>query len=76
MNEVDPGAETLQLPIFTDDASRATKTANGTGSAYNWWLRSATASNTTHFENVNNNGIIPYSGNAYSANGVRFGFCI
>ena len=46
-----------------------------TGSANNWWLRSATASNTTNFENVNNNGNIPNSNNANNANGVCFGFC-
>lgn len=41
-----------------------------------WWLRSATASNATHFENVSSNGIIPSSYDAYNANGVCFGFCI
>ena len=76
MNEVDPGAETLQLPIFTDNASRIKKTANGTGSANNWWLRSATASNTTNFEGVYYNGAVPNSYYANNANGVCFGFCI
>ena len=76
MNEVDPGAETLQLPIFTDNASRIKKTDNGTGSAYGWWLRSATASNTTYFEIVDSNGYIPISYNASGAGGVCFGFCI
>jgi len=41
-----------------------------------WWLRSATASNTTHFEYVNSNGVIPNSYNAGNALGVCFGFCI
>ena len=48
----------------------------GTGSANNWWLRSATASNTTNFEYVNYNGYIPYSNNASNTYGVCFGFCI
>ena len=47
-----------------------------TGSANNWWLRSATASNTTLFESVYYNGDIPNSNYANSANGVCFGFCI
>jgi len=76
MNEVDPGAETLQLPIFTDNASRIKKTANGTGSANFWWLRSATASSTTGFEYVYIGGNIPNSNVANVAYGVCFGFCI
>lgn len=75
MNEVDPGAETLQLPIFTDNASRIKKTANGTGSANSWWLRSAAASGSSHFEYVGNNGTSNIS-NANLAGGVCFGFCI
>ena len=75
MNEVDPGAEALQLPIFTDNASRIKKTANGTGSAHNWWLRSATASDTTNFEYVSNNGSA-YNNGANNTFGVCFGFCI
>jgi len=76
MDEVDPGAESLQFPIFTDNASHIKKTANGTGSANNWWLRSATASNTTGFEFVGSNGDIPHSYGANVATGVCFGFCI
>ena len=76
MNEVDPDAETMQFPIFTDNASRIKKTANGTGAAYGWWARSATASSTTNFEYVGNNGSVPYSSGASNAYGVCFGFCI
>ena len=72
---LDAGAETLQLPIFTDNASRIKKTANGTGSAYYWWLRSATASNTSNFEGVYGNGTSYYNG-ASNTGGVCFGFCI
>ena len=48
--------------------------SRGTGSANNWWLRSATASNTANFENVNNNGNAN-NNNANNSNGVCFGFC-
>ena len=41
-----------------------------------YWLRSATASNTTDFEHVFDIGNIPHSHNAGSAHGVCFGFCI
>ena len=41
-----------------------------------YWLRSATASNTTNFEYVNYGGGIPYSYVANTAFGVCFGFCI
>ena len=40
-----------------------------------WWLRSATASNATNFENVGTGGI-PNSIHANNASGVCFGFCI
>ena len=41
-----------------------------------WWLRSATASFTTNFGYVSNNGVVPYSYSASNAGGVCFGFCI
>ena len=40
-----------------------------------WWLRSATASNTTYFEYVDSNGNANNS-NASGTYGVCFGFCI
>ena len=47
-----------------------------TGSANNWWLRSATASNTSHFEYVFDSGSVPNSYDANGTYGVCFGFCI
>lgn len=41
------------------------------GTATNWWLRSA--NNTTNFRNVNNNGN-ENNNNANNTNGVVFGF--
>lgn len=73
--EVDANAATKQFPIFTDNNSRIKKTANGTGSAGIWWLRSATASDSSSFENV----YITGSANnnvASDSYGVCFGFCI
>ena len=45
--EVDPEAENLTLPVYTDDASRIKGFFNGTGSPCPWFLRSPynTASN-------------------------------
>ena len=40
-----------------------------------WWLRSATASSTTGFEGVHNNGASYYYFANYTG-GVCFGFCI
>ena len=75
--EVDADAATKQFPIFTDNNSRIKKTANGTGSANLWWLRSATASSTTNFEYVyNDGGGGATSAGANSTLGVCFGFCI
>ena len=41
-----------------------------------WWLRSATASDTTYFEYVHFGGIVPYSFDVNNSNVVCFGFCI
>lgn len=74
-NEVDRDAESVQFPIFTDNNSRIKKTYNGTGSANSWWLRSASASYSSSFENVYYNGG-SFSNGANYSNGVCFGFCI
>ena len=75
VNEVAEGAETVRLPIFTDNASRIKVHYNGTGSAGYWWLRSPYATNTTDFSFVNYLGAVG-SISATSTNGVAFGFCI
>lgn len=61
----------LYTGFFTNDASRIKKLGLN-GSAYIWWLRSA--SSTNYFRYVNGNGNA-YSNNANGANGVVLGFC-
>lgn len=73
-NEVDADAESVQLPIFTDNSSRIRKTYNGTGSAVNWWLRSPNPGSSTHFRHVGSTG----GANSYAATygfSVVLGFC-
>ena len=74
-NEVAEGAESVQFPIFTDNASRIKKPYNGTGTAANWWLRSPYATDATRFTGVLSNGSAYYYG-AATTFGVAFGFCI
>ena len=62
-------------PIFTDNASRIKKLANGSGSAHNWWERSPYATNSASFCNVSSGGGANYNGASYSY-GVCFGFCV
>ena len=62
-------------PIFTDNASRIKKLANGAGSAYWWWERSPYTGSSTYFCGVHSNGGAT-SGSASNSNGVCFGFCI
>lgn len=45
------------------------------GSANNWWLRSANPTNSTNFHYINNNGNVN-NNNASNSNGACFGFCI
>ena len=73
-NEVDADAESVQLPIFTDNSSRIRKTYNGTGSAAYWWLRSPDPGGSTHFRGVMSNGGAT-SGGATSGYSVVLGFC-
>ena len=74
-NEVVADAESLTLPIFTDNASRIKKTFNGEGSTVYWWLRSPAASSASAFCSVSSNGYSG-SGGATSSSSVAFGFCI
>lgn len=62
-------------PIFTDNASRIKKLANGAGSAYTWWERSPYASYSTGFCYVYSAGGA-YGASASFSRGVCFGFCI
>ena len=73
-DEVDSGAYNKAMPIFTGSNARIRKTANGTGSAQTWWLRSADYSSTSNYRNVTNNGIA-ISTSAASGAYVAFGFC-
>lgn len=69
------GDEGETYPIFTDNASRIKRKANGTGNANSWWVRSRNAANSAAFHAVNSNGL----GGALAANtscGVCFGFCV
>ena len=75
-NEVAEGADSVQLPIFTDNASRIKKHYNGTGSAANWWLRSPNATGATGFSGVGSSGNVYYNNGATGTIGVAFGFCI
>ncbi len=73
--EVDPGAQSVTFPLFTDNASRVKKTANGKGSAETWYTRSPEASLTGAFWTVSASGSLQYS-NVATQSGVCFGFCI
>lgn len=75
VNEVAEGAESVQFPIFTDNASRIKVHYNGTGSADGWWLRSPGAAGATLFSYVSGSGGVSYA-NASGTAGVAFGFCI
>ena len=72
-NEVDADAESVQLPIFTDNRSRIRKTYNGTGSAVYWWLRSPDPGGSADFRGVGFGGAT--SNNATGGNYVVLGFC-
>ena len=64
-NEVDPEAEHIALPLFTNHASRQKKTYNGQGAAANrYWLRSPVASSTAAFMAVFGESGYPHSGDA------------
>ena len=73
-DEIDAGAYNKVMPIFTGNNARIRKTANGTGSAQSWWLRSADYSSTSNYRTVNNNGTAS-SNSATNGYYVAFGFC-
>ena len=55
-NEVDPDAENITMPVFTDNASRIAKHYNGEGSARDYWLGSPEASGSSSWASVGNGG--------------------
>ena len=72
--------EGTQYPIFTDNASRIKRLANGAGAADGWWGRSprgghSGTGNSTYFSFVQNSGAANTSP-ASSTYGVCFGVCI
>lgn len=56
-------------------ADRIKYLSNGSGSAYDWWLRSPTVSGSTSFQCIGSTGIIA-SYSAARIYGVCFGFCV
>nr|UVY62697.1 MAG: hypothetical protein [Bacteriophage sp.] len=67
--------EGAQYSYFATAANRIKYLANGTGSAYWWWVRSPFGSSSNGFCGVVSNGYASFSG-ADAANGVCFGFCV
>lgn len=75
-NEVDPEAEHIALPLFTDVASRQKKTYNGQGAAAGgYWLRSPVASGNTAFMSVFGNTGYTHPGNAATMSGPVCWLC-
>ncbi len=56
-------------------ADRIKYLSNGSGSAYNWWLRSPSVSNSPYFRAFTSTGSVNYY-SAHYARGVSFGFCV
>ena len=72
--EIDSNANEVTFSQYTSNASRIKKNYYGTGTAQNWWLRSADSGSATNFRYVTNNG---GNANIYGAStsyGVCFGF--
>ena len=56
-------------------ADRKKYLSNGSGSAYNWWLRSPSVSSSNGFRYVSSTGVVG-NGPANYTCGVSFGFCV
>ena len=74
-NEVDPEAEQVTFPLYTNSTSKIKKTYNGEGTAQNYWLRSPYPGSSSQFVYINSNGGYT-NGNAFNAYFVAFGFCV
>ena len=59
----------------TVSADRIKYLSNGSGSAYDWWLRSPYVSNSAYFRHFNSTGVVS-SSSANHTRGVSFGFCV
>ena len=74
-NEVSTEAEEVTFSCYTDNNSRKKCIYNGTGSAWEYWLRSADAGGAVSFRYVYANGNI-YSSYATGGYGVCVGFSV
>ena len=61
--------------IYKSQTALVKNLSNGTGSAYNWWLRSPGVTDATSFWYILSSGYA-FRDNAISACGVAFGFCV
>ena len=59
----------------TVSADRIKYLSNGSGSAYNWWLRSPYVSDSLYFRYILSAGNVGYY-NASNTRGMSFGFCV
>ena len=73
-DEVDPGAASVTLPVFTDNSSRIRAMYNGEGTAQTWWLRSP-VSTSSYYHTVTAAGAGGSTGLSQTAY-LSFGFCI
>lgn len=80
LTEMDEEADTpvdiddVHFDLYNTEKSRVKEC--GDHGTWWYWLRSATASDATYFENVSGNGNVPNSNYANITYGVCFGFCI
>ena len=73
-DEIDSRASEKTFSQYTTNATRIKKTYYGTGSAANWWTRSANAGNATQFQLVGTNGAVTNNTYANYSNAVCAGF--
>jgi len=74
--EVSSEANEKAFSYYTSNNSHIKKTFNNTGTAQNWWLRSADAGSSSNFRIVSNDGGGSYSDNASYSYGVCVGFSV
>ena len=72
-NEIDSNASEKTFAQYTNNNSRIKKNYYGTGTAQNWWLRSADSGSASNFRSITGNGSA-YPNTATYSFGVCAGF--
>jgi hypothetical protein len=75
LQEIDPDAEDVTFPVFTNNDSRLKRRYNGGGEVVGWWLRSPKSDSSQNFYIPRDDGAENW-GSSHYTNGISWACCM